>query len=472
MFRHPHNELAIANFIQHSSAPIFAKLSRGDASSVYLDLKQKTGILVPIPGSTNSFHIDYSWRKDWHRIKAMYPGIETAKVTWRSLSIMSKMGDIPPEAINNASTEFRGFVPKALNDIVTINPHKLEDSRRIRTISEAQYKHLRSFVPQCGVVTKVDGSTILTSWKRPGSNTYAIYNVPIHLLIKVPETFRSFALTVDKPEKQEEKKQVFSGNKKQAKYKVGDVVRGTNSAKDKNYTGLVGIVRGVHEEDKNYTTDWYYDVDWNTLITRAQLLCEGEPTELKLQTRMREWDLDGFNLGITSMPQLAIYEAQGNRDSLWSCRHQADCVVETKTYPNLDNDGQMIFPIQVADKKFKVRHYELDYLYDRERVLEVLNHTRWTTLAYEPYNDETWAFLYIGLDDDLTIHYRFKLGRITNTPSMKKKFEKFMMNIAHPWQIHRYLQPKSLGRFYDIVEAREYFDMAVPNFEYLETQDA
>jgi hypothetical protein len=168
------------------------------------------------------------------------------------------------------------------------------------------------------------------------------------------------------------------------------------------------------------------------------------------------------------MPQLLVYNVENKRNHLWSCEHQCEVVAETKTYPEIDDDDQITFKIKVADKTYTTQHYKLDYLYDPERLKKMLQNSLWTTYGLETINDEAWVYMYVGMDNTMTVHYRIKLGRLSRTPSMVKKFAGFSDKIEHPWQIHRYLTAKSLGCFYSVITPAEYFELNVSKFEALE----
>ena len=66
------------------------------------------------------------------------------------------------------------------------------------------------------------------------------------------------------------------------------------------------------------------------------------------------------------------------------------------------------------------------------------------------------------------VELRIKLGKLSSTPSLRKKLDDYLCKMTHPWHLYRYLNRKSLGRFYDIVTAYEYFRAGVPNFEIID----
>ncbi len=455
-------------FIKRCKAPIFVKLT-GDARGIYPKLADTWGILVPPKNDDKVYQVDYSWRHDWDYIKRMYPQISSARFPLNDISHYRK-GDIPHNA--GPSEEYKRFDPTKMNDVVVISPLWLENHHRMRDISEGQYRHYKHFLNAVGVVTRIEEehSSLMVAFTQPNGET-AIFLIKRALLIKMPQVFRQFTLNLEKSEKKQ-KTAIGASNRnvKTPKYKVGDVVRASSSCKEKHLLGLVGVIKEWEARDTQYNNkDIYYRVSFWTLPNISLNLSEGEDEEFEEEYELREWDVDSFNLEICSMPQLMVFEARKSRDMVWSCRHQDVVHAKTKTFPHQEN-GEVVFDVQYAHAAtIRMPHYELDYAYDGQLLIEALGNMRWTTLGFEIHGGQEWAFLYAGRSyQPYKVDLRIKLGRVTGTPSIKKKLENSLLRLEHPWQVYRYLNRRSLGRFYDVITAEQYFAADVPNFEILD----
>jgi hypothetical protein len=75
------------------------------------------------------------------------------------------------------------------------------------------------------------------------------------------------------------------------------------------------------------------------------------------------------------------------------------------------------------------------------------------------------VYLYVFDNKDQVgkfLKFRILLGTLVKRKSIVKKFAKALLkgNLAHPWQIKRYLCPDSLGHFYSIFNANEWLTNA------------
>lgn len=457
----PYNSDEIKKHYENDFFPVFAKLS-GNLASVYPLIKNLWGIINPTThDNALGLNIDFTLNKDWDRINRAYPNIRRLSLNAQSL-VHYPIGEVP----NNIHVQLLDgiYCNFKVNNLVVLDSKKIKQQNKKNLL--LKYKN---FV---GVVTKAPSdevdSNVLVAFRK--DEKHCIMSVKKEILIKVPECYRELSSNITK---KSNNKSVITTNRTQlpsistttSKYNVGDVVK-YNGASESNIKDLIGTVIEVINNTVYNHNSRQYKVNFNNLFNNSLLLSTKETSDSfnNEEYIIREWDLEGYNISICNMPHFLQSTFANKRGFGWSCKHQELIKVTTTAFPHKDS-GEIEFEV-LSDKgtKYNLFHYEIDYIYDESKLKATLKDCRWATFGVEDFHGShdnyaptSVVFLYLGFNDKNKVNLRIRLGTLNNTPHISKKFNKSIDKLKHPWQIYRYLKKNSLGFFYKIIKAKEYF---------------
>ena len=447
----------LTHFFDRCAGPVMAQLSVS-AKSLYPKLTDKWAVLVP---AKLGYKLDYSWRKDWVDIKKLYSGISTAIFSIGDFC-HAKAGWIPEQAKGVASVGF--FKPHMTNQPVVIDVHKMEAMRSDGTLGELHYQTYKNLIKYTGTVVKFELSketTMCAFQTEKGLTT--IHAFPTELLIRMPESYKQFTL---------KQSPIVNKHINKPKYEIGQIIRGNSSAKEKVLLGLVGVIVDVItiESSFNGSPSFEYVIDFETLPNISLALTVGADASYKTMQTMREWDIDLYNTETCFCPHLMAYEAREARDSVWVTSLQREGVADPKASP-LTHEDSIVFKVEVGEKSYRIPHHLLDYIYDAKKLKGALKMMEWVTVSEEEMDGDTYLFLYGGITfQQDVVSLRMRLGRLTTREALLAKYKSFGDKFTNPWQVHRYLDKKSLGHFFTVLSAEDYFETQVPDFSIIEDE--
>ena len=438
----PRNLNEVKKHYATSKFPIFAKLAK-EKSTMYPSYKNKWLIIEPVGEDALRCNVDSSWNANitgYHHVDVL---VAPKDITYL------EPGEIPEEA----EGYFKSF---HVGCTVTIDTRQFSK----QSLIPEKYSKL------VGRITSIKDDKAMVTFKSAENHINKI-KLRTVFLIRLPSSFAKYAppmsinvatttsTTVSKPT-----------HKVGFKFKVGDTVRCTihNNLKIKN---LIGKVVKLKSEESAGTTK-LYEVDFDNIYNRSLALCGKDKFEIPEIHEVKQWDLDHFNTCSCQIPQHLVAQnwEEEHYHGGWSCVHQEVVVVDSTTIPNVNEEKEIIFKVKFKNGDYAyLPHTDIDYFYNRTKLITALEEAENIVLATECFSEEEEiVFLYI-MDKDSEnpkVKYRIRLGIISDTPSLYKKYLKFKPRIKHPWQVKRYLKKNSLGIFFKLIKCEAYLNYCNP----------
>ncbi len=459
----PITKHSLVLYFKKHVGPVFCKPTR-DLLHRYPKMAGMFGMIIPFTkDSQHLIEVDWSLDKDFEAVGDLYPNIKNPSTafTIEEIEAIRPGTDIPQEIDNRYTSH--SWKPKNRGDYVAISDVVLNKCGHVS--QKTAYASLEHIV---GVVTdKCEGAFNQVMVTFVENNRSRIINVSTALLMKLPVKFKPQGCKEIVMEK--------------SKFKVCDIVQISLAISDEKFSGLIGIVDKVILDPKAVSqyNAYTYKVCLDTLPNRNLSLTDGECGEddIKLNEviTVREAHLNEWDEKISDKAYLALYRTHYKRSRVWVPSRNELGEVSVKNHPKKSLGTGMTLNVKILkDKKdIVISCRDIDYNWDPDVLSSALS-SGVTMLGVEEDKrnpNEIESKVYIYLFDSMgdvgkMVKYRILLGTINRRKSLMKKFTTALMEskLKHPWQIHRYLLPKSLGHFYQVFEAYGYIT-SVGHFE-------
>jgi hypothetical protein len=449
----------LEQFFTKHAGPAFCIAAPG-ALHTYPLLKDSVGLVHPVRRDKYAgVRVDWTISKNWHKIKMAYQDIAKHPFLIEELSILGPLTDDIPQMVDELS-DWDWQVTSQDQEVV-IHPARMNSYGAWAKVS-----------PYVGIVSTFghhkDDELSVVSFAT-SENHRKMLNVETSSLIRVPPSFKQYLYDTEKPTNVAN---TVHKSYKKPKYIKGDVVKGTSSMKDDDFTGLIGIVEKVFQVQPtanfHYNVSFEYEINFDTVPNRSLSLCEGENEAYLSVRRCTEYEIEEHNQQLTEKPHLMTYKSILDREKVWIMPRQCVGEINIKSNPKDKTVAEGLLLEAKTEKsngKFNVACRDIDYLYDKEKLYVELATCSSVGLAIEPderdpNNKESRCYIY-GYKEDCKVHLRILLGCLRRNKNAKARLGKALTEgrIEHPWQLHRYLRKRRLGHFYEIIQAKEYLNL-------------
>ncbi len=471
---------ALKEYFKTNVGPVFCRPSKG-LIHTYQQMAGLIGVIHPmtaeaVRNGSQLFFVDWTLNPKWESLATLYSSLEKTKFGLHEIDIINfrYLGIGIPGSVNEAYGNY-SWKPKKLGDVVCISDIEFTKWEAIAP------KLAKPFIPikhMIGVVVeKCDNIVNQTMVSFRCNEEVKVTNVPTDLLMRLPESFRSINTT------KATQPIVSTMSKNKAKFKIGQTVRISQSVKDENFMGLLGLVHKVHEilpPEGGFKTlsRWEYDIDFDLLPNRNLSLCIGEstePSDTLTITTLRECDLDTWDEKISDKGYFGLYRVYGKRDCVWVPHHKQLGKVDVRFNAKKSLNEGMKIEVRINNEDFTMSCRDVDYKYDPDALKEILS-ISYICLGFEKENrnpniksqQNVYMYVFDYLNDiGKYVRCRILLGTLASKASVLRDFNKALLanKLKHPWQIRRYLQVGSLGYFYQLFTANEYLE-TVSEFHY------
>jgi hypothetical protein len=444
----------LAEYFRDHVGPVFCTPSKVLLHR-YPQLEDMLGMVVPFRSGEqqNLISVDWSGDKAYEGACLIYDFMSDDNVLHQldELNIIKPGNDIP----QLADDRWVGYdwTPSKRGDIVAISHHMLSNGH---SSQQNVYSQLDQMI---GVVTdrcETNKEQLMVTFSK---DTWSkIINVPVQLLVKLPPLFKPKGSKVN-----------ANMSNKAAEFKVGDVVKVSPSFSEDNYIGLIGIVKEVmFDQNGTLFQPYSYLVNLDTLPNRCLALTEGEGSlDLSVTWRIKECHLDEWDEKVSDKPHLSQFRANNNRDVVYVPQKKklATVIMKTGARKSVGQGLELEVKVLQEDEKMSISCRDVDYNWEPDVLLSTLSDSVLCLGVEEdnrnPNEIDTRAYIYLfnnHSDVGKRVEQRVLLGSVKTRKAILKKFGRAIMSgkLTHPWQVHRYLRPDSLGLFFSLFKAGEY----------------
>ena len=441
---------------QKTIGPVFCTPTRRLLGR-YPEMVGYVGMVKPLVAVDSSYlRIDWSLNAGYFQLLMNKPYAKDSGWSLDDVTILPMNKGIPEIAHKTYKTwsfdsDFRR------QDIVCISLPKLLKHYQTKG-KYSEYHNLIGVVTECN--NPRDGYTQVSFI---GKGYTVVGNIDTKVLVKLPQSFKP----VEIPQKNYATGVGFNvgvSYKAKPKYTIGSIVRVSSTSRFDSYIGLAGVIKAVKESQVGHSS-YYYTINFNTLANRNLSLIEGEEKTIVGEEEMAQWDLEEWNPNISDRPDLLGYYPKFQRDQAWSPEFKRKVKLHTKISTTKSVETGLEFDIEVDKVKIPATCRDIDYIWDKSILFEVLKVSTLSIGIEDDRNNpnEPRSRVYIYVFDSLdsykkVIKYKIYLGELSRRPSLFKRFVKHYINkqFSHPWQILRYLNVKSVGYLYQIFNATEW----------------